>query len=103
MGTVSGNMVHLSFGTGSHFLLLRDQVEGQVQGAVVQLAGEFSSGAHRGRFSPTDGQLYVSGMNGWATTRLTQVVSSVCVTQATRAIASRLSFAFQRSCDSFSR
>jgi putative heme-binding domain-containing protein len=64
-GPLKGNMVHISFGTGSHFLLLRDRVEGQLQGAVVQLAGEFSSGAHRGRFSPSDGQLYVSGMSGW--------------------------------------
>lgn len=64
-GPLKGNMVHLSFGTGSHFLLLRDRVGDQLQGAVVQLQGEFSSGAHRGRFSPVDGQLYVSGMNGW--------------------------------------
>ncbi|MDX1925025.1 MAG: DUF6797 domain-containing protein [Pirellulaceae bacterium] len=64
-GPLKGNMVHISFGTGSHFLLLRDRVGDQLQGAVVQLAGEFSSGAHRGRFSPSDGQLYVSGMSGW--------------------------------------
>ncbi len=64
-GPLKGNMVHFSFGTGSHFLLLRDQVGDQLQGAVVQLPGEFASGAHRGRFSPADGQLYVSGMSGW--------------------------------------
>lgn len=64
-GPMKGNMVHLSFGTGSHFLLLRDRVGDQMQGAVVQLPGEFSSGVHRGRFSPADGQLYVSGMSGW--------------------------------------
>ncbi len=64
-GPLKGNMVHLSFGTGSHFLLLRDRVGDQLQGAVVQLPGEFNSGAHRGRFSPSDGQLYVSGMSGW--------------------------------------
>lgn len=64
-GPLKGNMIHLSFGTGSHFLLLRDRVGDQLQGAVVQLAGEFSSGAHRGRFSPADGQLYISGMSGW--------------------------------------
>ena len=64
-GPLKGNMIHLSFGTGSHFLLLRDQVGDQLQGAVVPMPGEFLSGAHRGRFSPADGQLYVSGMNGW--------------------------------------
>jgi putative heme-binding domain-containing protein len=64
-GPLSGQMVHLSFGTASHFLLLRDEVDGQLQGAVVPLRGEFHSGTHRGRFHPVDGQLYVSGMNGW--------------------------------------
>jgi azurin len=46
---------------------LRDEVDGQLQGAVVPLVGEFLSGVHRGRFSPVDGQLYVSGMAGWVT------------------------------------
>ncbi|MCC6510587.1 MAG: heme-binding domain-containing protein [Pirellulaceae bacterium] len=64
-GPLAGNMIHLSFGTGSQFLLLRDQVQGQMQGAVVPLPGQFASGAHRGRFSPHDGQLYVTGMAGW--------------------------------------
>lgn len=64
-GPLQGKMLHLSFGTGTHFLLLRDEVNGQIQGGVIPLAGEFSSGVHRGRFSPVDGQLYVSGMSGW--------------------------------------
>ncbi|MEZ6044496.1 MAG: hypothetical protein R3C11_02720 [Planctomycetaceae bacterium] len=64
-GPLQGEMLHFSYGTGSHFLLLRDEVEGQFQGAVVPLKGEFLSGAHRGRFNPADGQLYVSGMGGW--------------------------------------
>lgn len=66
-GPLAGKMVHLSFGTGTHFLLLRDEVAGQAQGAVVPLVGEFRSGAHRGKFNPRDGQLYVSGMAGWGT------------------------------------
>lgn len=64
-GPLAGKMVHLSFGAGSHFLLLRETVDGQPQGAVVPLPGEFQSGVHRGRFHPVDGQLYVSGMAGW--------------------------------------
>jgi azurin len=59
--------LHCSYGAGSHFLLLRDEVAGQMQGAVVPLPGEFISGAHRGRFNPLDGQFYVSGMTGWGT------------------------------------
>ncbi len=66
-GPLKGQMLHFSFGAGSHFLLLRDEVHGQPQGGVVPLAGEFRSGAHRGRFNPADGQLYVSGMTGWGT------------------------------------
>jgi putative heme-binding domain-containing protein len=66
-GPLRGQMVHLSFGAGSHFLLLRDEVGGVMQGAVVPLRGEFLSGVHRGRFNPADGQLYVSGMGGWGT------------------------------------
>lgn len=66
-GPLQGQMVHLSYGTASHFLLLRDEVEGQAQGAIVPLVGDFASGVHRGRFNPRDGQLYVSGMSGWGT------------------------------------
>ena len=66
-GPLEGQLLHFSFGTGSHFLILRENVNGQPQGAAVQLPGEFLSGAHRGRFNPRDGQLYVTGMTGWGT------------------------------------
>ncbi len=66
-GPLKGQMVHFSYGAGNAFLLLRDKVDDQPQGAVVPLPGEFLSGAHRGRFNPKDGQLYVSGMGGWGT------------------------------------
>ena len=64
-GPMQGKKIHLSFGTGSHFLLLTEEIEGQLQGAVCPMPGEFRSGAHRGRFHPKDGQLYVTGMQGW--------------------------------------
>ena len=60
-GRSAGRLVHFSFGACTHFLVLRDEVAGQLQGAVVPLVGDFRSGVHRGRFSPADGQLYVSG------------------------------------------
>jgi len=66
-GPLQGQLLHFSFGTGTMFLVLREQVDGQPQGAVVPLPGDFLSGAHRGRFHPGDGQLYVSGMAGWGT------------------------------------
>ena len=60
-------MIHFSYGTGTHFLVLREKVDGQPQGAAVPLPGDFRSGVHRGRFNPRDGQLYVTGMTGWGT------------------------------------
>ena len=62
-----GNYFTSPSGLGAHFLLLREKVDGQAQGAAVPLPGEFLSGAHRGRFNPKDGQLYVSGTAGWGT------------------------------------
>jgi azurin/sugar phosphate isomerase/epimerase len=64
-GLPRGQMLHFSSGAGTHFLVLRETIDGQPQGTVVPLPGDFLSGVHRGRFSPRDGQLYVSGMNGW--------------------------------------
>ncbi len=64
-GPLKDQLIHFSFGRGTHFLILQDKVKGQRQGAVVPLKGEFLSGAHRGRFHPLDGQLYVTGMQGW--------------------------------------
>jgi azurin len=64
-GPLGHQWIHLSFGTGTYFLLLRDTIDGQPQGAVVPMPGEFASGVHRGRMNPADGQLYVSGMSGW--------------------------------------
>jgi putative heme-binding domain-containing protein len=64
-GPLGHHWIHLSFGTGSYFLMLRDSVDGQAQGAIVPMPGEFASGSHRGRINPADGQLYVSGMSGW--------------------------------------
>jgi azurin len=66
-GPLEGKLVHFSFGAGTAFLVIRDEVDGTPQGAVVPFPGDFLSGVHRGRFSPRDGQLYVSGMAGWGT------------------------------------
>ncbi|WP_442505254.1 DUF6797 domain-containing protein [Novipirellula sp. SH528] len=64
-GPLADQLLHFSFGTGTWFAVLRDKVDDQLQGAIVPLTGDFLSGAHRGRFHPGDGQLYVSGMSGW--------------------------------------
>jgi hypothetical protein len=64
-GPVNDRWVHLSFGRGSHFLLLREVINGQSQAAAVPLKGAFLSGAFAGRFSPHDGQLYLACSQGW--------------------------------------
>lgn len=66
-GVPAGTLVHLSFGYGRAFLVLREVLEGQPQGCAIPLPGEFRSGSHRGRFSAQDGQLYVTGTAGWGT------------------------------------
>jgi azurin len=64
-GPLRGQLIHLSQGAATHHLVLRQNVDGRWQGAAVPLPGDFLSGVHRGRFSPKDGQLYLTGMNGW--------------------------------------
>ncbi len=64
-GPLGGQLLHLSFGTGNWFVILRSEIDGQCQGAAIPMTGDFQSGVHRGRFRSHDGQLYVSGMSGW--------------------------------------
>lgn len=64
-GPLQERLLHFSFGMGAWFTVLRDEVDGQVQGAVLPMTGDFLSGVHRGRFSPVDHHLYVSGQQGW--------------------------------------
>jgi hypothetical protein len=75
-GPFEGECLHLSYGKCRIFKVLIDEVEGgtagdaqsrDVQGGVVEFPLAFNSGVMRGRFSPHDGQLYVSGMRGWQT------------------------------------
>ncbi len=67
-GPLSGQMLHLSYGQCRILLALTEQVDGKYQGGTLTLPttpGDFESGIMRGRFSPHDGQLYVSGLRGW--------------------------------------
>lgn len=64
-GPFQGSHIGLSYGSGIHYLILRDTTGGRPQGAVVPLEGEFLSGSMRGAFHPKDGQLYVVGLDGW--------------------------------------
>lgn len=66
-GVPRDSLVCLSHGAGVALLVLPEVVDGISQAAAVEIPGEFRSGAHRGRFNPRDGQLYVSGCQGWGT------------------------------------
>ena len=66
-GPLGDQLIALSYGACSHYLVLRDDSNERSNGAIVPLKGEFLSGVHRGRIHPTDGQLYVVGTQGWGT------------------------------------
>ena len=65
LGPLSGQIVGTSFGDCSHYLVLREEIGGTTQGGVVPLPGQYLSGAHRSRFNPRDGCLWVAGSDGW--------------------------------------
>ncbi|MCB1076583.1 MAG: heme-binding domain-containing protein [Verrucomicrobiae bacterium] len=60
-----GNLVHLSSGGGSAWLVMRQRVGHRWQAGAVKITGNFDAGPQCARFHPRDGQLYVNGMAGW--------------------------------------
>lgn len=70
-GPLSNRLLHMSYGQCRLRLILRDS--GQLpelalnNGASIELPLRFTSGIHRGRMNPHDGQLYVTGLKGWTT------------------------------------
>ncbi len=60
-----GNLIHLSSGGGSAWLMMRQQVKGRWQAAAVKISGNFDAGPQCARFNPNDSHLYVNGMQGW--------------------------------------
>jgi glucose/arabinose dehydrogenase len=64
-GPLQGHLLHTSYGTCTLFHVLPQAVGDTMQGAVVQFPLKFASGIMRARFSPADGQLYLSGLRGW--------------------------------------
>ncbi len=66
-GPLAGLPLHLSYGRCKMFVLLRETIGDVTQGGVADLGLKFLAGVCRGRFHPTDGMLYVAGLNGWQT------------------------------------
>ena len=65
LGPLAGKAVGSSYGYGQHYLVLREELNGMVQGGIVPLPGEFNTGACRWSFNQNDGNLYVAGTEGW--------------------------------------
>ena len=66
-GPLKDQMLSLSFGRCAMMLVLREMIDGVAQGGVITLKPHFLSGAMRGTFRKTDGQLYIVGSLGWST------------------------------------
>ena len=64
-GPWGGKMLQMSYGKCALFGVMQETVDGVEQGALVRFPLKFRSGIMRGRFSPKDGQLYLSGLNVW--------------------------------------
>lgn len=65
MGPIGKEMLGISFGAGTWYELLRDVADGTPQAALVPMPGEFSSGSCRLAVNPVDGQVIVTGLDGW--------------------------------------
>lgn len=65
-GDLDGRLLGLSYGTGAVYLILEDEVNGVHQGGVVPLPIQVPTGLMSGRFSPSDGSLYLCGLVGWS-------------------------------------
>lgn len=65
LGPIGKEMLGISFGAGTWYELLRDVADGTPQAALIPMPGEFSSGACRLAVNPVDGQVIVTGLDGW--------------------------------------
>ncbi len=73
-GPLNGSLLNLSYGYGKIFVVYPQKLDRQEQGGMIELpVAQFPTGIMRGRFNPSDGQLYVCGMAAWATSRMIQV------------------------------
>ncbi|MBC8353086.1 MAG: c-type cytochrome [Planctomycetes bacterium] len=65
-GPLSGSLLNLSYGYGKVYVVPHEELSGQMQGGMCELPlPQFPTGIMRGRFNPTDRQLYACGMFAW--------------------------------------
>ena len=66
-GPLEGALLHGSYGMSTLYLILKEEIEGQMQGGAVKIPVQLNSSNMRMRFNERDGQLYVMGLKGWQT------------------------------------
>jgi glucose/arabinose dehydrogenase len=65
-GPLSHQLLHESYGQSALYLVLKEEVGGQMQGGVVPLL-RFDSGICRARFNAAQNALFLTGLRGWQT------------------------------------
>ena len=72
-GPLNNSLLSLSYGYGKIFLVLKEKIKNKEQGGIIELPiPQCPTGLIRGRFNPSDGQLYICGMSAWATSQMLQ-------------------------------
>lgn len=66
-GPLKNHMLFMSYGRGTLFHVMTEEVDGVTQAGMVKFPLKFQTGLMRGRVHPKDGQVYVSGLRGWQT------------------------------------
>lgn len=66
-GPLSGQLLHSSYGQSRLYLVMKEEVAGQMQGGVAPIPINFDSGICRMRFHEKQNALYLTGLRGWQT------------------------------------
>ena len=67
-GPLSGQLLHTSYGTCTLYVVLKEDVGGQMQGGVTAVPLKFDTGIMRARYLESQNALYLVGLKGWQTT-----------------------------------
>ena len=65
MGPLDGELIHLSYGRHTAYLILTDSLGEAVQGGILKLPVEFPGPVMKGEVHPEEGDLYVIGFQIW--------------------------------------
>ena len=66
-GPLNGSLLNFSYGYGQLYVVPHENIDGQMQGGMCAFPlTRLPTGTMRGRFHPTEGQLYSCGMFAWA-------------------------------------